>query len=89
MAVDSPEGRWQVAIARSLGGSQWRNAGISNVADTYQTSLDALAGGFIVLASDGIWASLDSEGRTSAQRSEVRRQPTPTAEPAAGTSCTH
>jgi len=68
--VISTEGLFQVAVARSLGGSEWRGAGISNAADLSTLSLEELHGGFIVLASDGIWGPLDSTGATAAERSE-------------------
>ncbi|KAL1495982.1 hypothetical protein AB1Y20_014622 [Prymnesium parvum] len=69
--VESPAGSWLVAVARSLGGSEWRGARISDVADVHTMDLEGLDGGFIVLASDGVWGALDSAGTTSAQRSEA------------------
>jgi len=46
----SPEGSWLAA----LGGSEWRGARISDVADVHTMDLQGLDGGFIVLASDGV-----------------------------------
>jgi len=48
--VESPDGSWLAA----LGGSEWRGARISDVADVHTMDLQCLDGGFIVLASDGV-----------------------------------
>ena len=60
--VDSPDGEWRVAVARSLGGSEWKSGGISDVADVSTFRLDPSSHSFLVLASDGIWGVLDEEG---------------------------
>lgn len=70
VTVDSPEGQWQVGVARALGGTEWNGAGISDTADVSAISLSALRDGFVVLASDGIWGALDGVGEDEAQRSE-------------------
>lgn len=58
VAVDSPAGRWRVAVARALGGSEWRNGGIIDTADvTNMQLLDDHR--FLIVASDGIWGTLD------------------------------
>ena len=61
----------QVGVARSLGGSEWRAAGISDAADLNAISLEEMHGGCIILGSDGIWGPLDSAGINAAQRSEA------------------
>ena len=70
VAVDSPSGLWQVAVARALGGSEWRGGGITNVAETSILRLDR-SHRFLVLASDGVWGVLDEESAEgAAARSE-------------------
>ena len=69
VSVNSPSGLWQVAVARALGGSEWRGGGISDVADVRTLRLDE-SHRFLVLASDGIWGVLDEcAGDDAAERS--------------------
>lgn len=69
--VKTNEGTWLLGVARAMGGSEWRSAGVTDTADVTSINLNELVGGFIVLASDGIWGELDSPGSNSAQCSEV------------------
>jgi serine/threonine protein phosphatase PrpC len=59
VTVESPEGNWQVAVARALGGTEWRSGGIINTADVQTIQLEPRHR-YILLASDGIWGALDS-----------------------------
>ena len=47
----------QVAVARALGGSEWRGAGISDAADVSTLRLSP-SDRVLVLASDGVWGPL-------------------------------
>ena len=70
VAVDSPSGLWQVAVARALGGSEWQGGGISNVAEASTIRLDD-SHKFLVVASDGVWGVLDDPSASdAAERSE-------------------
>ena len=65
---------WRVAVARALGGSEWRAGGISDAADVTTLSLGEHHR-FVVVASDGIWGALDAlgsdeSGGSYAERSE-------------------
>jgi len=68
VAVNTPAGKWQVAVARALGGSEWRGGGISDAADVTTLRLDE-SHTFLVLASDGVWGVLDQLAEGSAARS--------------------
>ena len=67
--VDSPEGLWQVAVARALGGTEWRAAGISDAADVQTLTLGP-EHQLLVVASDGVWGVDDEAGPSYAERSE-------------------
>lgn len=70
VAVESAEGRFQVAVARALGGTEWQAGGIINSADVTSLVLNENHR-FLILASDGIWGPLDTpSGCTAAERSE-------------------
>ena len=61
VGVETSEGTWRVAVARALGGSEWRAAGISDAADVTTLSLGEHHR-FVVVASDGVWGALDDLG---------------------------
>jgi len=67
--VDSPAGLWQVAVARALGGTEWRAAGISDAADVQTLTLGP-EHRLLVVASDGVWGVDDEAGPSYAERSE-------------------
>lgn len=72
VAVDSTEGRWQVAVARAVGGSEWKAGGITDAAEVYSVQLHPRHR-FLVLATDGVIGPLEDAGRpaaTCAARSE-------------------
>lgn len=50
--------QWRVAVPRALGGTIWRQAGITPAADT--TVLDPTMLDHIIIASDGLWDVLSS-----------------------------
>ena len=63
VSISSPEGDWQVAVARALGGSEWKGGGITDAADVSSLRLDARHR-FLVLASDGVTGPLEDGGKT-------------------------
>ena len=70
VAVESAEGRWQVAVARALGGSEWKGGGITDAADVTSFRL-ASRHRFLLLATDGVIGPLEDAGRFEfAERSE-------------------
>jgi serine/threonine protein phosphatase PrpC len=70
VAVETEDGLWQVAVGRALGGSEWRDAGIIDVADCEMVRLEPRHR-FLVLATDGVWGPLDKSLReSSTERSE-------------------
>ena len=69
--VDGEYGLWNVAIARSLGGSEWRGGGISDAAEG-ATVRRAPRHRFLVLATDGVWGALDdAAAETAVERSQT------------------
>jgi hypothetical protein len=59
-----------VAVARALGGTDWRNGGISDVADYARVSVRPRHR-FVLLASDGVVSALEDGSKdASADRSE-------------------
>ena len=62
--VDSPCGLWRVAVARSLGGTEWLAGGISNAAEVAWPYLSPLRPNldiaYVIVATDGVWGAFDA-----------------------------
>ena len=58
-----------MAVARALGGTEWRAAGISDAADVQTLTLGP-EHRLLVVASDGVWGVDDEAGPSYAERSE-------------------
>ena len=67
--VESEQGTFQVAVARALGGSEWKGGGITDAAEVSTARL-APQHRFLVLCTDGVTGPLEDAGKsTFAERS--------------------
>ena len=69
--VESPDGTWRVAVARALGGSEWRAGGVSDSAESATLRL-APRHRCLLLATDGVTGPLEDPSQGS---SEGRSEP--------------